>query len=413
MTRIEELHVDGFKGLTDTDLEFGRLNVVTGRNNTGKTSLLEAIELGLEPERLEGYGDQVGDLVNVHLDAALIELSLAKGQYSLSLEFASPEEALEHAINALVRTFSSTPLSFVPEDVDLSDAIERVLRAELANIEAEEVPDIDRHVLNVSYGGVTFRLVIVDGKLTEMLLKREDEIRASLESEFSNSELEEWHKQSPVDDVFDYVLTRRGPFHFAEFYLESPEGPNDVRFIEQPKTTSHPDSSDDENAAIKKVEIRDYLNEHEITPEPGVTVEDFDFDVIVFEEEGERYQVPYDFMGDGFKTIVGILWQFVGEEDVSDVVLMEEPENHMHPGYVGELVPFLVDVAREEDVQLFISTHNVDFISEFFAELPDDQREFLESEFRLVQMTETVPKTFDYADAKEQVEDLHLDLRGI
>lgn len=199
----------------------------------------------------------------------------------------------------------------------------------------------------------------------------------------------------------------------VEFHPEAPEGPNDVLFIEQPKIDNQTETGDKEGAAIKKVEIRDYLNQHEITPEPGVTVEDFDFDVLVFEEEGERYEVPYDFMGDGFKTIVGILWQFVGDEDVNDVVLMEEPENNMHPGYVSELVPFLVEVAREEDVQLFITTHNVDFISEFFTELPDEQREFLESEFRLIQMTETVPKTFDYADAREQVEDLHLDLRGI
>ncbi|PSP74869.1 hypothetical protein BRC81_16970 [Halobacteriales archaeon QS_1_68_20] len=409
MTRIEELHVDGFKGLTDTDLEFGRLNVVTGRNNTGKTSLLEAIEVGLAPEGLKEYEDRVGDLVNVRTDECHIALFLTDDQCSLTLEFTPQAEALDFAIDALVSTVSVAPPFATSDDVDVSEAIERVLRTELADAKPGEVRDIENKVLSVSFGGDDFRITPVDENLIKLIGNREEEIRSALESETGFAQ---WHEKMDVDDVMRYIWITPSPPFQNYFYPDPPEGPDDVLFVEQPKIDDPPET-DDENAAIKKVEIRDYLNEHEITPEPGVTVEDFDFDVIVFEEDGERFQVPYDFMGDGFKTIVGILWQFVGEDDVSDVVLMEEPENHMHPGYVGELVPFLVDVAREEDVQLFVTTHNVDFISEFFGEFSDDEQEFLESEFRLIQMTETVAKTFDYADAKEQVEDLHLDLRGI
>lgn len=408
MTRIEKIDVDGFKGLTDTSLEFGGINVITGRNNTGKTSLQEAIGLGLDPERLEGYGDQVDDLINIHSESYDIDLLLSNSQYSLSVKFTPPEEALEHAIDALAMLFSSGTLWGVPEDMELSKATERALRTELSNAKTEEVPNIKRYVLHILYNDEVFRLFNIE-RLSPLISDRHNKIKESLQSEI---EFDQWQEMTPYEDVMEY-LWGRVPARIANFYPDVPEGPDDVLYVEQPKIDEHPNIDDEEGAAIKKVEIRDYLNEHEITPEPGVTVEDFDFDVIVFEEDGERYEVPYDFMGDGFKTIVGILWQFLGEEEISDVVLMEEPENNMHPGYVSELVPFLIKMAREEDVQLFLTTHNVDFISEFFAEFPEETQEYLESEFRLIQMTETVPKTFDYDAAKEQVEDLHLDLRGI
>lgn len=412
MTRIEKLDVNGFKGLTDTSLEFGSLNVITGRNNTGKTSLLEAIELGLVPEQLERYGDQVGNLVHVHNDECNIELYLSNNDCLLSFEFAPPEEALEHTIDTIVNVFLSVPFRGVPKDVELSSTVEWVLRTELGKVEVDDFPNIKHDVLSISYNGESFVLVNIGEQSIQLLLNNEKRIKSSLMSEIH---FDDWGSRSPYTDIeellFDFWY--RIPHRFHNYLPERPEGPNDVLFIQQPKIDSPPNSGDEDGVAIKKVEIRDYLNEHDILPEPGVTVEDFDFDVIVFEENGERYEVPYDFMGEGFKTIVGILWQFVGEEDINDVVLMEEPENNMHPGYIGELVPFLVDVAREEDVQLFITTHNVDFISEFFGAFPDDDQEFLESEFRLIQMTETVPKTFDYESAKEQVEGLHLDLRGI
>lgn len=183
MTRIEQIDVDGFKGLTDTSLEFGGINVITGRNNTGKTSVLEAIELGLDPERLERYGVQVDNLINVRGQKCDIELSHSSGQCSLSVEFAPAEEALDNVIEAFVRAASSFGShQGVPEDMELSKAIERVLRTELADAETGEVPEIERNVLYVSYNGGSFQLFNVNRQISPLFENRIKRIQASLES---------------------------------------------------------------------------------------------------------------------------------------------------------------------------------------------------------------------------------------
>jgi AAA15 family ATPase/GTPase len=43
---LNSLHIKGFRGFTDFKVEgLGRVNLIIGRNNAGKTTLLEAIGL--------------------------------------------------------------------------------------------------------------------------------------------------------------------------------------------------------------------------------------------------------------------------------------------------------------------------------------------------------------------------------
>jgi AAA15 family ATPase/GTPase len=116
-------------------------------------------------------------------------------------------------------------------------------------------------------------------------------------------------------------------------------------------------------------------------------------------------------MGDGYKTLIGFLWKFLDDSGISDIVYMEEPENHLHPGYIKQTVKLLVEMVKEENLQIYITTHSLDLLSEFFSDSNDEQ--YLRENFQLIQMTQTLPKVFDYNDAEKQFEDLQMDLRGI
>ncbi len=169
------------------------------------------------------------------------------------------------------------------------------------------------------------------------------------------------------------------------------------------------DLESDEDNPVKIDDIGDFLREKEIVD----NLKTFDLDYLIFEDDGEKYSVPFDHMGEGFKTLVGVLWHLFDVEGSADVVLLEEPDTHMHPGYVRQLVYFLIDLAMEEDLQLFITTHNNDFLNDFFTEnLKQEEREFLEEEFRLVQLQDGAADVMDYEEAETQLKDLKLDLRG-
>lgn len=117
-------------------------------------------------------------------------------------------------------------------------------------------------------------------------------------------------------------------------------------------------------------------------------------------------------MGDGFKSIIGLLWELKRRGSQNNVILLEEPENHMHPGYINTLVKFLIQISREEKLQLFITTHNIDFISEFFEKEGKD-KEYLKEEFQVMLMQENLTQTLSYETAKRDLNELHVDLRGL
>jgi AAA15 family ATPase/GTPase len=167
---------------------------------------------------------------------------------------------------------------------------------------------------------------------------------------------------------------------------------------------------DSKNAAIRTSDIEDYLQRNEIVEK----LNDFSFDKLVYSDEGEKYEVPYESMGDGFKTIVGILWELHAGSGTKEVLLLEEPERHMHPGYVYNVVDQMIELVKQLDLQLFITTHNTDLIEAFLSDKFDKKRQkYLRDHFKLIQLTEPVHRTLDYDSAKEEVNNLNVDLRGI
>jgi len=65
---LSDLHIANFRGFEDLHLEnLGRVNLVVGKNNTGKTALLEAIVLLADPSQTESlpglFRDHPGDVV--------------------------------------------------------------------------------------------------------------------------------------------------------------------------------------------------------------------------------------------------------------------------------------------------------------------------------------------------------------
>ena len=56
MGHAERVKISGFKCLSAVDLECGQFNLLTGQNGTGKTSILEAIQLSHDLSSLEKYG---------------------------------------------------------------------------------------------------------------------------------------------------------------------------------------------------------------------------------------------------------------------------------------------------------------------------------------------------------------------
>jgi hypothetical protein len=166
-----------------------------------------------------------------------------------------------------------------------------------------------------------------------------------------------------------------------------------------------------EEKSIKAHIVEEWLLEHKVIR----GLERFDFEDLVFRGEEDLYPVPLEHMGDGFKALVAL----VATLDPGDIVLLEEPELHMHPGYIRELLEYLVSFSMDTHTQFFIVTHSRDVVGCLLDDqtLSEKNTGFLEKEFNLTRLTsvntQTMSDTNNDEEAQSALNGLLLDLRGI
>jgi len=413
---VDELEIEGFKPLKSLKFDeddLGMVNVITGRNNTGKSSILEAIDLLYNPSHVDNFSSHVGDLINKDMMKSVV----SEIDNSLVLRSPTEEEITEYGTQIMLELFS---------DIHITDE-DKYIRAELHEVFYQRDPD-----------GI-YQVSEIDERKTETIQRVTDQdIPAILNKNLLIIEIDAEHYPyfdlskdlfwdlfdifseklselavEEVEDIDEYGFelgVSSPPSSGKEFFLDEPTDTGKAKLIKTPVTDVSDYEPESEKDAVKIDDIEDYITERGLVD----NLKDFDLDYLVFEEDGEKDSVPFNFMGDGFKSMVGVLWELV-EDDESEIVMIEEPENHMHPGYVQEMFDFLVTMAREDDIQLFITTHSIDFINYMFDEnLPEEHRDFLEDELSVIRMeSPELAAVFDYEEAQKNSEELHLDLRGI
>lgn len=435
MTELEYIEIEGFKGLEHVEFEPTDINLITGRNNTGKTSLLEAMELSSNLKEIRDFDEKASALIKRGFSEAVVETEIGPGANELVIRPATADEAERYLREALTEHIRSSIRigikhdeerntvslsSFLVSSIDISNKLDEKLHETISKVLTRSVEEIPKSLtlvnLVVELNGEDYPYIYFDNgewwSLAELSSIFEEVIQNVFTEEVVEKHADSYVVHDPnkenqtieFDTGYSYVL-RGGHF------LREPPEPGDINFVTCGELTNKIEDTDDESQAVRVDDIGDFIEEKGIVAE----LKTFNLETLIFEtEDGEKQPVPYEFMGDGFKAMVGLLWELMDDDVEDQIILLEEPETHMHPGYIREVVYFLINLAREEDVQLFITTHDSDFINDFFTEnLTDEEEAYLEDEFTLLRMEEDSAVVEDYETARENLKDLHLDLRGI
>jgi len=447
MTWIETISISDFKAIDTLEIDVGMLNLITGGNNAGKTSLLQAIDLAFNPKSVTKYESNIGHLINAQADSAKINLQYVESTQTSLFEFTDsdqePSNIHERELKIIkpnadrrAQILIDTAIDVAKTGPDADFLVNRFSGETLQlNLDDDENPDeiIQTAVNNAIAGLPEDRLIRwtegntvileVDGKQYPYIYLGGfyDEFKKEVVDSATNSILEKIGRtEEPLfeaeEDELENTINRSlndlmvPRFGRGRFQTNQPSTIGGVRFIEESVQLSQDEIDlDRENAAVRLSYIGDYLREHSLVS----NLDTLSLDQVVFEDsEGEKYQVPYTFMGDGFRAMVGVFWELSAEDRKNNVLLLEEAENHMHPEYINELSFHLTDILESNGIQTFITTHNIDFIRSFL-EMPDkDLEEFLIDEFKLLKMDPVFPEEYDYIEAKDHATNLQLDLRG-
>lgn len=422
LTRVE---VANFKGVSSLAFDPGQVTVLTGRNNSGKTSLLEAVELAVDPTRIEQYGDRVESVVAAGADTAEITLEYEDDgeRGRREVEIRVPETVDEgvlvselfarhdvheysHAVGLSVT--SSEPGVGEETAFEMMNVVESKVESELRARWSEEVSS---RLVELTVDEEPYTFVYVDNTPRNFAEELTTAVASTLSADVAaatsidQSDVPEGLVDG-VSQFIDGILHRI--LDAGYLFTDDPEPVGTVDLRDDLALTAADVDLAENGAAVRLSDIEDYLIENGLVDD----LDTLSLDQVVYEDDGEKYQVPYEFTGEGFKTLLGLLWELWGD-DTPDVLLLEEPETHMHPGYIRQFVYWVVGVVEDTETQVFLTTHDLDFVRSFFDFVDDPREAFLSEEFRLLKLDPEVPETYDYDAARETALDLQIDLRGI
>jgi predicted ATP-dependent endonuclease of OLD family len=365
MPRIEKLVIDGYRGIDYFEYEPNMINILVGRNNTGKSSILEATAITYTAPT--GFLDRVGNNILEKIIERKgwenLEFFINLNKKNKELKIMAIKDGIETNVGAYYkeRNYGEIP----------KEAIDLVSRYYI------KLYRIEKSLLRLTGGTFKSKKERIKEKISEAL-----------------KEPLLFGKVTPGSDYFIALPNERK-------VLTPMLIPSDLIFI-----------------GIEKFNIKIL---HDILLSTGRIHQSLDYirnHIPYFNDlrsdglkiwiyfENLPKPLPLSMIGDGMRETIRMF--FVASLIPGGVLLLEEPENNLHPGLYNVVAERLVDVVRHDETQVFLSTHNLEFADKLLrygGELVNVVRLYrVKDEFAY--------EVLRHDEALEELDELHIDLRG-
>ena len=411
---IKRVRIQNYKGLENLEFEPSRINIFVGRNNTGKSSALEAVALTLSATN--GFKDASDeDLLSRIISRRVPERwpeELYMLKYFIRLE---TEEGYVYVdVNGKSLRLD---LQFFEEDIPESDAGDKFLEFLEDYSSKKALRDMQRSLSRYTERGE--EEVEAEGVFRELFEHKKEKIKDKilqypklfLTGRSDSNIISEivciirpTLRLRPILRVAHAVKAGGNELERLDVFFEHKDknpplfkmlGLNEVEEVK--KTLGGLVRKNKQEEAIKLIrkEVEYFKDVREVGGELLCSL--------------TTGTVPLSFMGDGFLALLDITFMSVLAE--GGAVFIEEPETCLHPGFLDVVARQIVNSA--EYIQFFISTHNAELL-EYLLEAGKDHLEL----FRFVRLHRMPDGELSYEiltgeEAAEEIFEIKTDLRGV
>ncbi len=365
---IERVEISDFRGLDKFEFDPAPINLFVGRNNTGKSSALEAITIAASYRT--GYRDALGQEILTRFAARrnwnlryFVRIDSSSSKIHLSLS-GTPARLLDVSL-----TFRGSGSEGVTDKTNQSLgrlAAERARRSVMEGITYERgLPDQAQREFDK----------LIEQPMLSVASEEREEVLLQKDAELVKSTpiISSWPETSAI--------------LFTGTHFE-----NDLRQLHDALLPTGKFT----NVMDRVKEGIPYLQD----------LRTLGNQIFVYQRNLDK-PIPINLMGDGFRDILGIM--FISALTRGGTAVFEEPENSLHPGFLGLASDYLTRTALESSSQLFISTHSLELLN-YLLEKAADQT-------KVVRMSQ-VENTISYEvllgkEALEELKDIGTDLRGV
>src|SRR5208337_55383 len=328
MAHISNLSLKNYRGFTDFQYSPKSINLIIGKNNTGKTTILSAIDSLSTKDLSPEYDESPEFEVNINSKKAVITSNNRIIEIYKDLVFLEPD---------------------IKNDIlnDLYLNIRKIFSKFMKNKNQEKT---NEDFLKLIFNSFNFLVIAVDKSHFRLYpyQKNYKKSRREIIQEFAKVFLTKDLSREYYNLFFELedILIKRKTIkktrsikvlsisHYNKLELSFREKIEDI------------------------IEIEKFIKENEIIK----NFERLTEDGVIFWSKNETKYLPYEYYGDGFKSLIKTL-QFLIESK-NNVLIIDEAENHMHPGYMNLLVNMIFEYSDKYNIQIFMTTHSFDFIKE-------------------------------------------------
>lgn len=321
---LPSLSIRNFRAFEALDLpHLGSVNLVVGRNNVGKTMLLEALRV----HRAQGAPAALLGMLGTHDEFVRDPAEVGTAPVDVA--------ALFHAWN------TGAPASIGPLDAEKQRLVFEVRHTKLEPVPSKQADLEERapHVLVITHGNETVGWIQLDASLGYL--------RAS--HVLSGSE-------------YQAAVRRSGPYAHIGSPFVGPRSISDETIARWWDATSLTDA---ERRVIESLRI--------VSPVERISLVAHPFGrqrmVQVLLEGGSR-PLPLRHLGDGMARIFALALALENARDTGQL-LVDEIENGIHYTGLPRLWRFVFEAAARHGVQVFATTHSWDCVQAFQAAAAD------------------------------------------
>jgi len=368
MQYAKKLYIENFRCIDKLEISLNNMNIFVGRNNTGKTSIIEALTLILTS--FKKYKDVLGEeilntirgspeyLVKHNSEYANISLEFEDGVNTSMYMIKKPESAKKIPLKDIfIETYEQLLTTSAEEDFN---ATIRRLKRDIEYLTLKRETEYFTSERDIEYPTQS-RVLHLRRKLEEMTKNKDNYI------ELYRRKLEEELRLAGVTLVNENILNSflfRGhdrKIFYNEEILEAMEKKIGYVYIR----------------TYRAEDLLEYLEENNI----GALVDlleilrknvnylvDYRRGLLLIRQNHGQVWVPARVVGDGLKALIEVVAPiYMG----ASYVIIEEPEIHMHPGYLNAYVNELLNALEKPSVQLFMTTHSIEFLDILLSKLSE------------------------------------------
>lgn len=412
------MNIKNFKNIDQLEFKPGKINIITGKNNSGKTSLLQSIYISSFDSQKSEISNQLNGIkyfVKKGEKYSNINTNFVKKKIYDNISEQDPD-VRGYLISNLIGVFEENiknNISFYDKFVIRFDSTIKInnesditheKKSEKVRFSSKEVIPYIEDIANIIINNIKF--TIIEDEDSFLIIYSEKENRSKWDDIYQKIESSIDIDNFSLKSRLFYNLFNESSPDYIFKNGEKKSSKNNKMIVYLSETDKIPF----EPLGIAEIKLLDdFINEYHL-------IDNFyrlDSSGILYREEnGNQYELPFESHGEGFLSLMNIIRNLRKAKD--GIILIEELENHLHPGYLDLIIDTVFTLANELNIQVFITTHSYDLIE---TALDSAGNLELEDDIKILNLRKDDQKSslreFDFREASRYLNELSLDLRGI